>query len=202
MRLQFASAPVGLVVSRDGEGDAELSKTYEVVVRAGRDKLRLRFADGQTQLLETAVAAGQIETLPVSAIVVQPPPAPSMPEPPAPDPQPEPSMWTGGREVAVAVAGGGALLLIGAVVAGAIGRSDFDASHVHCGATGECDTTGMSDVSSANAAAHASIALEIGGAAAIGVGAVLWFTKRPTARLAVAPMVAPDVVGLAIGGVL
>lgn len=207
VRLQFSgTAPTGLVVAREGEGDLDVAADFEVVVLPGRDVLRLIYHDGRRQDLETHVSAGHLETIAVPSLdpAVAISPIPPQPENPPPPPV---SLWTKRRKVAVGVAGGGVALVVAAIFVDAAAHSDSDAARAAgCTADDVCTAAGGGFPLAQRAHTEATLAtiFVIGGVGAIGAAAALWFTGHParTTQIGIAPIVSPQFVGLTIGGFL
>jgi hypothetical protein len=110
------------------------------------------------------------------------------------------------RGYAMIAAGAGGAMVLGGAVFGALARGRRNDALAICGDDRRCDSA--EDTSRANALMAASRArgtaatvLFVLGGAGVATGAVLWFTNRESpARSALAPVIAPSLLGVAWGG--
>jgi serine/threonine-protein kinase len=206
-----ASRVDGLAISRNG---ADLDRNLwnqSVPIDAGTYDLEAK-ADGYTTWTEHVVISkpGQKVEVEVPALEALPKPKAKPPEP-APKPavathdaeEPErpqpapPSRWTGTRKLATAVGVIGAAGIGAGIAFGLRGKHLEQQADALCPTDACADDTALAHNSDARKdARYANIGFAAGGSLVVGA-IVLWLVGGPSE---VAPVVAPDRVGIAFGG--
>ncbi|MCE9578516.1 MAG: hypothetical protein K8W52_35645, partial [Deltaproteobacteria bacterium] len=116
---------------------------------------------------------------------------------------PAPSLFTGKRKLALGLAGGGLLVLVGGAILGTQASGLESEAFALCPDSGApCpDATAANDrlASARSRALVADVAYGVGAAAIVGA-TVLWFTGAPArpSSVAVAPRIRPGYAGLAV----
>lgn len=223
-RLNISVAPdarlPGLVVKRDG---AVVSPTLlstgvpvdpgprEITAEApGRVPWKLRMIVGASG--ESSVVVPLLDVEPVAGAAV-PPPAASATAPlppttsaapvtPAASPQ-DTTSSTGRRTAGFALAGAGLVFTGASVLVGLSAKSKYGTTEGHCDASNRCDESGLDIQRSARARANVGTALFGVGLLAGGAAAYLLLTpSKSSPQVGVAPIVTPQVAGVAVGGAL
>ena len=233
LRLTAPDAPAGLTVTLDGADVTRLLGTDQPVdlgahqihatatARKPFDAAPEIRAEAQTTTVVIELAPA--ESAPIVARPTEPPPAPSnngarrttgtdtaglTPDRPSTDAPADSGRAPRATYGLITAAAGGGLVLTG-LVFGGLARSSWQSAENQCGGGHVCsnaDSINDGAVGEARTRATISTVLVIGGVAAIGAGAVLYFTAprgsaRPTSTaLRLTPAAAPGAVSLTLAG--
>jgi len=218
--ITVPGAPSGLVVTMNGQDVTALlgvenpvdQGRYQIVAKAPQFKDRETTVEVVAEG-KTVTAALELERAPREA----PPPAPPVAEvtPVAtkiedaakPEREPEPAPASHRRLYGALAGGAGVALIATSLVFGSLASGKWSDVKKLCGNDATCEPDQSAEGRRLNDAAHtdANIAtgLAIGGAVALGVGAVLWFTAPASASgtaLRLQPGAGPTSAGLTLVG--
>jgi hypothetical protein len=182
--------PQGSTVKIDGRPVAAASLASSIPVDPGDHVLTVEAVGGRTSEQRVTLAKGDARALTLTLPAAAPVPI-------APTETPVPSSDPGATRrtiVYVTLGVGGAAIVAGAVMGGIVlgDKSNIDKN---CPTPTTCASP--ADASSANSArtlGWASTGVFIGGGAALGAAAILWFTRpksTPTEKLTAEPVIAP-----------
>ncbi len=123
----------------------------------------------------------------VTAPPVVTPPPPLVLTPPAPEPVPSP-FFTTGRLVGVGIAGAGAAALLVASVLGGLALDASSKSKARCAPAAPCsDLSAFTEYLRAARSQNAAVALTVSGAAALAVGAIVFFVNPGASPVTLTP---------------
>lgn len=207
-RLSLAiegTPPPGMTIVRSGTAVEPAMLGSPIYVDPGRMIITATAPGFRAFEITIEVKEAQQQTVAIPALVPDAAPAPSEGGPgvqpaarPASPIGPDPRR----RRLGLAVAGGGLLVAGGGLVVGWMARSAwndaFDSGNCDR-ASDRCNPAGQALTDKARSRGLASTVLVGGGIAAIGVGAVLFFTapRKERASHAWVPLVTPDTLGIA-----
>jgi hypothetical protein len=192
-----ASADPSAMFLLDGKEIDRAALSSELLLEVGDHAIEVRVPGAPPKTTNLALAIGEHKRLELDVpkvAVAQPPPPPP---PPVEPPRNKNRMYAG-----IALGGGGVLALGTASIVALVARSQY------ANAIGSCPnytcTTKQAYNQTQAARSHANVAtgLAIGGLALVGTGVYFFLTSRGERRVTAAPVVAPGVVGIAIGGPL
>lgn len=186
--------PAGLVIQRGDTTVDAGALGVALYVDPGTHKITASAPDFETYSVTVTLVEGKTETLAIPALTPKPA-APEVKEPEVAEPEVAPGRIPRTRLYAAAGLGGAGLIAVGVgLVFGAKASSSYGDAKKLCGDDLKCATPADLDrskklVNDAHSAANLSTGLFIGGLAAIGAGAVVYFTAPRTAERTAARLV-------------
>jgi hypothetical protein len=189
------AVPQGSTVKIDGKAVAATSLGSAIPEDPGDHVVLLQTIDGRKNEQRVTLAKGDARAVTLVLPVVEAAAAPVAVETPAPAPA---SSGSTRRTVMIVTAGVGAAAIVAGAVLGAIVVADKSSIDANCPTATTC--ANGADAGSANGAVTlgwASTGAFIGGGAALGAAAVLFFTRPKSASIE--PVVAPSATGATFG---
>jgi len=187
-----AGVPSGSTVSIDGRGVPPASLSAFIPLDPGDHRVALAAPDGRKTERRVTLALRDARALTLTLAL-----GPGAPDTGAADGHEAAAPSSSRRTAALVTAGSGAVAVVVGAVLGTVVAEDKSGIQATCSPSGTCASEAdASTANSARAIGWGSTAAFIGGAALLGAGAVLWFTRDTKG---VGPVAVPTANGAMVG---